>query len=231
MNEVPQNAGAAQGLADLLRHTDLAALARRHNIAPSEQVLAVRHRVDGSGYELIPLRWGLVPSWSKGRLPSRPLIHARAEMASERPAFRDAFRRRRCLVLADGFYVWKNAGGSRQPYHVRLQGGRPFAFAGLWEPCPAGMASAAETCAVLTVAANQLIRPFNARMPAILPAQDYEAWLDPTIQETQPVRKMLRPYPAEEMEAIRVSEHVNDPHHEDARCPRPIAKAAERTLF
>jgi putative SOS response-associated peptidase YedK len=218
------------GLTDLLDGTDLAALTGRYNIAPSEQVLAVRHRVDGPGYELVPLRWGLIPSWSKGR-PSRLLTHARAETAAERPAFRDAFRHRRCLVLADGFYVWKSAGGRRQPYHVRLRGGRPFAFAGLWEPQPAGVKPAGETCAVLTVPANQLLRPFNNRMPAILPAQDYEPWLSPDLQDPALLRQLLRPYPAEELEARPVGDHVNDPHHEGADCLSPAAEPEERSLF
>ena len=219
------------GLTDLLDGTDLAALAGRYNIAPSEQVLAVRHRAGGPGYELIPLRWCLIPSWSKGRRPSRPLTHARAETAAERPAFRDAFRHRRCLVLADGFYVWKSVGGRRKPYHVRLRGGRPFAFACLWELRPAGVESARETCAVQTVPSNPLIRPFNNRMPAILPARDYEAWLTPDLQDAEQLRRLLRPYSAQEMEARPVGDHVNGPHHEGADCLKAPAWPGQRTLF
>ena len=231
MNKSPQNVGAAQALADLFRHTDLAALAGRHNIAPSEQILAVRHRADGPGYELVALRWGLMPAGPADRRLNHPLTHARAETAAERPAFRSAFRQRRCLVLADGFYVWKNTGGRRQPYHVRLHGGQPFAFAGLWEPPADAAKSAAETGAVLMVPANALLRPLTPRMPAIVSVQDYEVWLDPSVQEPERLHDLLRPYPAKEMETVAVSQYVNDPHHEYARCTRPLGQANERTLF
>src|SRR5262249_55059986 len=205
--------------------------AGRYNIAPSEQILALRHRPDDPSYELVALRWGLVPASGLGHRLSQPLTHARAETAAERPAFRNAFRQRRCLVLADGFYVCQNNCGRRHPYHVRLPDGRLFAFAGLWEPPANNAKGAMEPGAVLTVPANALLRPLTARMPAIVRVQDYDVWLDPAAQEPERLHDLLRPYAAKEMETVAVSQYVNDPHHEDARCTRPLGQANERTLF
>jgi putative SOS response-associated peptidase YedK len=212
-------------LAELFRDVDLPALAARCNIAPSEQVLAVRLAPGGRDVELVRLRWGLVPAWSRDRRAGRPLIFARAETAATRPAFRDAFRHRRCLVMADGFFGWDRRGGRRRPYHVRLKDGRPFAFAGLWESWRPPGGEAVETCAVLTTPANAVVRPLNHRMPAILPPDEYEAWLGPD-RGPEAVQGLLRPYPAEAMEARPVSRFVNDPRHKGRRCLEPASEGS-----
>jgi putative SOS response-associated peptidase YedK len=181
----------------------------RYNVAPSQPVLAVRAGPQG-GTELVSLRWGLVPSWSKD---SRGFINARAETAPQKPAFRTPFRQRRCLVLADGFYEWvrKDQGG-KQPFYFHLQGGRPFAFAGLWDRW-----GDLESCALLTTTANELVRPVHERMPVILAPGDGERWLDPR----QVPGELLRPFPASEMDAYPVSSWVNNARHEGPRCIEP----------
>jgi putative SOS response-associated peptidase YedK len=222
MPHVPDQAD--QPLADLVRGADLAALSARYNIAPSEQVLAVRRRPEPPGYELVALRWGL-PLTGGRRLP-----FARVEMAHRRAAFREALLRRRCLVLADGFYQWRAEGGRRRPYQFRLRGGRPFYFAALWGPAAVRGGQGEEGCAVLTVPANELVRPFHARMPAILGPEDYPEWLGSDAAEPATLRRLLRPYPAEAMGVRPASAFANDPGHEGppAGGPRRGPKGAPR---
>jgi putative SOS response-associated peptidase YedK len=158
-----------------------------------------------------------VPPWSAGP-EGPPLINARAETAATKPAFRSAFRKRRCLVPADGFFEWKAQGRGKQPYLFGPRGGL-FAFAGLWERWGAAL----ESCAVLTVAANGLGRPLHERMPAILHRDDYSLWLDPGVQDAEALQALLRPYPEGEMEARPVNSWVNDARHDDPRCIEPAA--------
>jgi putative SOS response-associated peptidase YedK len=191
-------------------------LAPRYNVAPTQQVLAVRQADVGRAAAL--LRWGLVPPWSAGP-EGPPLINVRAETAATKPAFRSAFRKRRCLVPADGFFEWKPQGCGKQPYLFGPRGGGLFAFAGLWERWGALL----ESCAVLTVAANGLVRPLHERMPAILHRDDYSLWLDPGVQDAEALQALLRPYPEEEMEARPVNPWVNDARHDDPRCVEPAA--------
>ncbi len=175
-------------------------------IAPSQPVLAVRHVPNGQGREMVWLRWGLIPTTATGPHVGSRLINARAETIAERPAFRDAFRHRRCLVLADGFYVWKR----KRPHWVHFPDNRPFAMAGIWERWQGQGDEPVESCAVITVPANDLVRPFQVRMPAILMPEDYECWLDPAFHDVEQVQGLLRPYPDGELVAEPVSRDVND---------------------
>jgi len=191
----------------------------RYNIAPTDEVYAVR-RAGGGGRELVALRWGLVPYWSKDRKSAARNINARAETIDTKPAFREAFARRPCLVLADGFYEWRKEGAVRQPYMVTLRDGGPFAFAGLWErwrPAP-GSGEVLETCTIITTDANRRLREIHPRMPVILQRDAYDAWL---AGEDVP----LAPYPAGDMTAHPVSTLVNRPANDDPRCVEPIAPA------
>lgn len=198
----------------------------RYNIAPSQPVLAV---VAGSlQREATHFRWGLIPSWS--RAPQAGWINARAETVAEKPSFREAFRRRRCLIPADGFYEWADQGTGkkgRQPYWFHLLDRPVFAFAGIWERWRSPEGVEVETCAILNTAANRLMRLFHERMPVILTENDYDLWLDPQVQDPKLLLPLLRPYPAEAMVAYPVSTHVNNPRYEDPACRAPIGEAVQ----
>jgi putative SOS response-associated peptidase YedK len=193
----------------------------RFNIAPTQPVLAVRDQ--GSGREYARLRWGLVPAWTK-EISGPPLINARAETFANKPAFRTAFRQRRCLVAADSFYEWHKAAGKKQPFSFRLRDGKPFALAGLWEQWTGG-AEPVESCTIITTTANDLVRPCHDRMPVILARADYAEWLDPAVRDVYRLLELLQPYPAGEMAAVAVSPHVNNARHDDPRCLEPAAEA------
>lgn len=215
---------------------ELFELVARHNIAPTQQVLAVRraesapaeqasHAAAGSAARQgVWLRWGLVPSWSKDAAGGQQLINARSETAAQKPSFRSAFRQRRCLIVADGFYEWKKAGGQKQPFFIHRRDDRPFAFAGLWEQWQQGE-SPLESCTILTTAANDLMRPLHERMPVILSAESCALWLDP---ETPPevLQSLLEPGPTPDFELRPVSEYVNSPRHDDAGCVAAVTRDA-----
>ena len=187
-------------------------LAPRFNIAPGQQVLAVRARGDGTR-RADSLRWGLVPPWSSpGQGP--PLINARSETAAERPAFRDAFRARRCIVPASGFYEWADLGGYRQPYWIAPPDGALFGIAGLWERWTAPDGSRLESCALLTTAANGRIAPLHDRMPAILAAAHYALWLDPA-QDVAALAALLAPLADDALGLRPVSPRVNRIENDD----------------
>jgi putative SOS response-associated peptidase YedK len=195
----------------------------RFNIAPSQPVPVVRLAAEQPQpqRELVWLRWGLIPSWAKDPAIGNRLINARAETAAEKPAFRAALRRRRCLVAADGFYEWQRFGKAKQPYFIHLRGDRPFAFAGLWESWEGPDSSPIESCTLLTTEANELLRPIHNRMPVILPADDYQPWLNPAVERPEQLAPLLRPYPAGEMAADPVSTFVNSPANEGPQCIAP----------
>ena len=195
----------------------------RYNIAPSQRIAAVRTASAGSGRELALLRWGLIPSWSKDRAIGNRLINARAETAREKPSFRNAFRRHRCLIPANGFYEWQRQERGKQPYFVRMRDERVFAFAGLrdrWESPDEGVK---ETCTILTTAANAVLAPIHDRMPVILPPTEYARWLDPAQQNTDSLAPLLVPFPPEDMVALPVSPRVNAPTVDDEKCIAPLS--------
>ncbi|HSL98701.1 MAG TPA: SOS response-associated peptidase [Candidatus Limnocylindria bacterium] len=186
-------------------------LSPRYNIAPSQTVAAVRIPPGGGARELVFLRWGLVPSWAKDPAIGNRMINARAETAADKPAFRVAIRRRRCLVPADGFYEWKRVNGRKQPYYIRLRDVAVFAFAGLWESWEGPGGASVESCALLTTGPNDLLLPIHDRMPVILSPRDYELWLSPKEQDPKALAPLLRPYPPEEMTVFPVGIAVNNP--------------------
>ena len=193
----------------------------RFNIAPTQQVPAVRRRRE-NGREAAWLRWGLVPSRARDPSPGGRMIHARAETAAEKPVFRSAFRRRRCLVPADGWYEWEKHGRERLPWFFHLRSAELFAIAGLWErwrPAEGGGGSL-ETLALLTTDAPPRAAAIHPRMPVLLPEEAWETWLDP---ETPPaaVQEWLRPWPAEDLEALPVRRTVNSARRDDPSCLEP----------
>jgi putative SOS response-associated peptidase YedK len=190
-----------------------------YNIAPTRQVAAVLFE---GGRKLEMLRWGLIPSWAKDPEIGNRMINARSETAPEKPSYRKAFKKRRCLIPADGFYEWQKMNGGKQPYYFRMKDGGPFAFAGLWEAWDRD-GEEIRSCTILTTAPNEIVAEVHDRMPVILSREDHDFWLDPEVDETEALRELLVPYPAEEMEAYPVSRHVNRPTNDDERCVEPAA--------
>ena len=197
-------------------------LSPRYNIAPSQPVAAVRAAPAGAGRELALLRWGLIPSWSKDPAIGNRLINARAETAREKPSFRNAFRRHRCLIPASGFYEWQRQERGKQPYFVRMRDGRPFAFAGLWDRWESTDEGVIETCTILTTAPNAVLAPIHDRMPVILPPAEYARWLDPSLRDTDSLAPLLVPFPPDDMLAFPVSPRVNPPTIDDEKCIAPL---------
>jgi putative SOS response-associated peptidase YedK len=193
----------------------------RYNISPSQMVPVIRPT--DQGRELALLRWGLVPHWAKEEKTGYSMINARAETVTEKPAFRSAFRRRRCLIPADGFYEWKKLERAKQPFHIRMRGGEPFAFAGLWEHWQGGEGKTIESCSIIVTTANDLMRPIHDRMPAILDRENYGTWLDPDFTDAERLKALLAPYPSERMESYPVSAAVNSPKNEVAGCVEQVS--------
>jgi putative SOS response-associated peptidase YedK len=191
----------------------------RYNLGPTQDGLIVRTG-DRPGKKTVAwLRWGLIPGWARADSDLPLLINARVETAASRPAFRDAWRHRRCLVLADGFYEWTRAGRARIPHHFTIRHGEPFAMAGLWERFVAPNGDAAiETFAILTTSANEVVAPHHDRMPAILDPSLHDDWVNPLVHDADVLRRMLGPFPAIEMVARRVDTRVNDIRHDDPEC-------------
>jgi putative SOS response-associated peptidase YedK len=209
----------------------------RYNVAPGQSVAVVR--VEEGERLLAYHRWGLVPSWAKDPSIGHRMINARSETAAEKPAFRSAFRQRRCLVPADGFYEWSGPKKARRPHWIRVGGGL-FAIAGLferWVPRGASAsdgegasavpdgAEAAEplwTCTLLTTEANAAIRPYHDRMPVVIDRRDYAAWLDPDLGDRDALRAYLVPGPPDRISVVDVGLRVNDVRHDDPECIAPL---------
>lgn len=198
-----------------------AAAAPRYNVAPTQPILAVRTAEHGTR-EILAMRWGLIPHWSQGPDNRYSMINARAESVHQRSAYRDAFRARRCLIPADGFYEWHQECSGREPYFIRMHSGEPFAFAGLWEYWQDPEGQRVDSCTIIVTEANDLVRPIHDRMPVILAPETYDTWLDPTLRDPTRLLPLLRPYPAEEMEAWRVARRVNSPRNDDPELIRRV---------
>ncbi len=202
----------------------------RFNIAPTQDVAVVKQR-GNEGRELSWLHWGLIPAWAEDPAIGNRMINARSETLATKPAYRDAFRRRRCLVVADGFYEWKQQSRPKQPYHIHLADDGPFAFAGLWAHWQRGDL-VIESCTIVTTAANELLRPLHERMPVILDRADYARWLDPQCQDREPLEALLTAYPADRMALRAVSTAVNSTRHDSPQCLAPAAGVTTQgTLF
>ena len=223
-------ATAPQALAELFELDEVPDLSPRYNIAPTQDAPVVRlvtseERGGRPARVLHLLRWGLVPSWAEDPTVGYRMINARAETAARKPAYRAAFRRRRCLVLADGFYEWKTLGrGRKQPHLCRMKDGRPFAFAGLWERWKGPKDERLESCTLLTCQPNELCAEVHDRMPVILAPGDYDRWLDPELQDAAELEALLAPYPAGEMVSFPVSPRVGNARLDDPGCVAPLAE-------
>jgi putative SOS response-associated peptidase YedK len=217
------------GIAAQFNLLDLPALEPRYNIAPTQPVAAVRMAAEGTARELVMFHWGLIPFWAKDPQVGARLINARSETVADKPAFRDALRRRRCLVLSDGFYEWQKQEGGKQPFYFRLREGDSFGIAGLWERWE-GRDEVIESCTLITTEANDLLRSIHDRMPVMVQPKDYDLWLDRGVRQSELLLPMLRPYPSEEMLGYPVSRRVNDPDNDDPQCIEPLPHGESTSL-
>lgn len=236
-------------VAEFLALDEVPELSLRYNIAPTQLVACVRvsgattsaatssptsrrpegpaGRDDRLGRQLVQLRWGLIPSWADDPAIGNRLINARADTVAAKPSFRSAFKTRRCLVLADGFYEWKPVPGrkTKQPYYIRMRDGGPFAFAGLWERWTDPAGGAIESCTIITTEPNGVLRQIHDRMPVILPRACFDQWIDPSVRSAEVLQAMLVPHDASVMIAVPVSTAVNSPSRDGTECIRPLEGA------
>ena len=197
-------------------------LSPRYNISPTQDVASVPNTREK---QVEFFHWGLIPSWAKDPKIGNRMINARSETLAEKPSFRNAYKRRRCLVLADGYYEWQQIPGNRvkQPVYIRLKSQKPFAVAGLWEVWQSkDMDEPLKSCTIITCPPNALLEEIHHRMPVILPADAYAQWLSPDEQPVDALQPLLIPYPGEEMEAYPVSRFVNRPMNDSPECIAPL---------
>lgn len=197
----------------------LTEIAAAYNIAPGSAVISVvkkdSHRI------LVDFTWGLIPHWARETSIGRKLINARSESIHQKPSFREAFRSRRCLIVASGFYEWKKEGRVKIPYYIRRADGAPFAFAGLHESWRSPDGVEHGTCAIITTEPNALMKEIHTRMPVILPREHEESWLDTSLSAGEAL-SLLIPYGADEMEAYPVSAMVNSTENNSPECIKPL---------
>lgn len=188
-----------------------------YNISPTRRVLSVIYHGEN---RLGLLNWGLVPFWAKDLSRASSLINARAETLTDKPSFRQAFLKRRCLIPADGFYEWKNEDGTKRPWYIRSKNGRPFFFAGLWETWR-GAQDKYHSCTIITTAAGPSVRAIHHRMPVILKPGYYQTWLDPEIQNTEKLKQILQEGHVADLTGYPVSKRINSPSVDDPGCIEP----------
>lgn len=217
-----------QVLAEMFGLDEVPVLEPHYNIAPTQDVAAVRKLDAAAKPALVFLRWGLIPSWADDPAIGNKMINAKCETVAEKAAFRDAFARRRCLIPADGFYEWEKAGKERIPYYYEMKGHALFALAGLWERWshPAGTV---ESFTILTTDANELVARVHDRMPVIIAPEHYGRWLDPSVEVAE-VRPLLTPFPAAGMESYRVSARVNRPEEDSPDLIKKVEDAEPKFL-
>lgn len=192
-----------------------ARLAPRYNIAPSQPVAVVPNRAER---QIEFFQWGLIPGWAKDPKIGYKMINARGETVAEKPSFRAAIKKRRCLILADGFYEWKQEGKTKIPMYIQLKSGEPFALAGLWEVWKAPDDQLIHSCTIITTEPNALMKNIHDRMPVILPPKAYPVWLSPAELPAEKTLPLLKPFAATHMQAHAVSPLVNNPKFDSQEC-------------
>lgn len=211
----------AEAVRRLFGYPERPNLLPRANIVPTQAVAAVRLGGDGARH-FASLRWGLIPAWAKDAEIGGKMINARGESVSEKPSFQSAFRHRRCLIAADGFYEWKTEAGAKQPYRIARGDGAPFGFAGLWERWEKGADGVpVESCTIVTTEANELLQAIHPRMPVILDPAEFAVWLDPATSPAVALA-LLRPCPPDRLIACRVSRRVNAVANGDLSLIEPL---------
>lgn len=218
---------SADELAESFDLPKMPSIEPRYNIAPTQKVAGVLQDAKGAGRGFQWFHWGLIPSWATDPAIGNRMINARAETIIEKPAFRNAFKRRRCLVLADGFYEWRKLAKGKQPVYIRMADAKPFAFAALWEHWNGPGDSAIDSCTLITTTPNERIEPIHDRMPVILAPKNYDRWLDPKNEDVAALQKLLVAYPAKGMTVYPVGKRVNAPTFDDPACIRALEKTGE----
>jgi len=196
-------------------------LSPRYNVAPSQPIAVIANNAPD---RVEFFQWGLIPSWAKDPAIGNKMINARGETLGEKPSFKAPYKRRRCLVLSDGFYEWRKQPGSKTktPMYIKLQSGEPFAFAGLWEAWSSPEGDRLLSCTIITTSPNELMADIHNRMPVILPPEAYDRWLDPAERKPADLNDLLKPYPADPMTAYAVSTLVNNPRNDSPACIEPV---------
>lgn len=193
----------------------------RYNIAPTQQIHVIRQYSDYTNH-LDNLRWGLIPSWTKEPQPA-PLINARSETVSEKPAFRHGIRYRRCLIPSSGFYEWKREGDHKTPMYIHFRDNSLMVFAGIWESWKSPEGQTIESCSMLTTGSNELIEPLHDRQPVIIHPSEFSTWLDREITDPEKLKSLYQSYPADLMEMWPVSQQVNSPKIDSPELINPIS--------
>jgi putative SOS response-associated peptidase YedK len=211
---------APEAVRALFRYQEQPNFPPRYNVAPSQPIPIVR-LVDGKRHFAL-VRWGLLPSWVKDPKTFTLLINARGESAAEKPAFRAAMKRRRCLIPADGFYEWQKAGERKRPFYVRAKKGGPMAFAGLWETWTDPNGEELETATIVTTAANKTLAPIHDRMPVIVPPDGFDLWLDTANVDAKTAAALIAPAPENLLEAFEISTAVNRVANDNPKLLEPV---------
>jgi putative SOS response-associated peptidase YedK len=217
-------------LAEHFQLEEVLPLEPRYNIAPSQSVAAIRLRVDSMNREMCMFRWGLIPFWAKDPGMGYKTINARAETVEKSPAYRAAFKKRRCLIPADGFYEWKKLKSGKQPYLIKLDNKTPFAMAGLWEHWTGPDDQEIESCTIITTRANEFLAGLHDRMPVIIAPEDYDLWLDTSVTEKDLLKPLLKPYPSDKIIYYPVSSRVNKPENDDPKCIEQVDQHPDADL-
>ena len=215
----------ADKLSTLFGEMPMPVLEARYNIAPTQPIPIVRQSPAGRR-EMALVRWGLIPSWSKGPDSRYSMINARVETVAQKPAYRSAFRYKRCLIPADGFYEWRAAGAGKQPYVLRPRDGSPMALAGLWEHWQDADGNELESCTILVREANAQVKAVHERMPVIMGRDSFDLWLDIHAQKPQPLETLLAVQQAPELEIYPVSRAVNNPKADSGSLLEPVEGAS-----
>jgi putative SOS response-associated peptidase YedK len=197
-----------------------AAIEPSYNVAPGQNVAVL---LKDDSRKLGVLKWGLIPHWSKDPAIGNRMINARAETIAEKPSFKHPLRRKRCLIVADGFYEWRKDGTQKTPMYIFLKNRKPFVFAGLWDVWTSPEGEKIASCTIITTEPNELMKKIHHRMPVLLPRKDIDRWLDRSTQDEREVLPLLRPYPAKEMDAYEVSRLVNAPKNDTPACIERVA--------
>ncbi len=211
----------ADKLTALFGEMPMPLLSPRYNIAPTQPIPIIRQDVQGRR-EMVLVRWGLIPSWSKGPDSRYSMINARLETVTEKPAYRNAFRYRRCLIPADGFYEWHTSGGAKQPYVLRAADKQPLALAGLWEHWQDANGNEIDSCSILVKAANQQVSRIHDRMPVIVSPKSFDLWLDIHKQKPQPIETLLAAQQAPDLAIYPVGRAVNSPKNDSPDLLEPV---------
>jgi putative SOS response-associated peptidase YedK len=201
-----------------LKHTEPLGLSPRYNISPSQDIPIILDTENNQ--EIVMARWGLIPTWSKESKSKYSTINARIESVAEKPTYRTPFKQRRCLIPADGFYEWKVVNGNKIPHHIRMRDSSVFAFAGLWDHWE-GEGETLDSCTIIVMPANEVMKPLHERMPAIIAPTHYDLWLDSRITDKQEIMQYLNSAPSSQLTAYPVSSWVNSPKNNDERCIQP----------